>query len=102
MLEQIITTLIGVAAGSIVATVIVMFYVGRKAPALASNTAKKAILSLLTNTEIQENASLFVREHIVHPFEQMENNADLKSLITETAEKSLELALNRLKEEEKK
>jgi len=83
---------ISVTAGSIAATVIVW--------KLVSYFVRKALLGVLKDAEVKLATSSFIKDHIIAPFESM-NNIELKKLINDTAEKSLELALKKLEEKEK-
>lgn len=88
---------ISVSLGSIIATLIVLRFVSRKAPKIASETIRKTIVSTLDDPEIQKKVSSFIENHIVKPFNSI-NNVELKHLITKTAEEALELMLKKLKD----
>lgn len=81
-----------VVLGSLIATWIVL--------KLTSRSLRKILLKTLGDESIQQSVSNFVTNHIVQPFNSM-NNVELKQLINDTAERSLELALKTLKEKEK-
>lgn len=84
---------ISVTIGSIVATIIVW--------KLVSHFVRKALLGVLMDPKIQLATSNFIKEHVVQPFNSLDNNSDIKKLIRDTTEKSLEIALKKLKEKEK-
>ena len=84
---------ISVTIGSVVATLLVW--------KLVSYFVNKAFLGVLEDTKVQSATEHFIINHIVVPFNSL-NNSELKELITQTAEKSLELALKKLKEKEEK
>lgn len=85
--------LLMVVSGSLIATYIVI--------KLTARTIRKKILETLRDESIQQSVSTFVREHIVEPFNSMDNNSEIKTLIRETTERSLEIYLKKLKEKEK-
>ena len=76
---------ISVATGSVVATIIVWRLIGY--------FGRKSLLSILTDPKIQKAASEFIKNHVVKPFNSV-NNEDVKHLATEV----LELALKKIKE----
>ena len=82
-----------VISGSVIASIIVI--------KLTSHYIKKILLKILGDEKIQQSVSNFVKDHIVEPFNSMDNNSEIKKLITDTAERSLEIALKKLKEKEK-
>ena len=84
--------LLMVISGSVIASIIVI--------KLTSHYIKKILLKILGDEKIQQSVSNFVKEHIVQPFNSLEN-AEIKKLITETTERTLEIALKKLKEKEK-
>ncbi|MCK4329914.1 hypothetical protein KAX02_08730 [candidate division WOR-3 bacterium] len=88
-----ISWLVMVISGSLIATYIVI--------KLTARTIKKKILETLGDETIQQSVSSFVKEHIVQPFNELDNNSEIKKLIHDTTEKSLEIALNKLREKEK-
>ena len=81
---------ISVTIGSIVATIIVW--------KLVSHFVRKALLGVLLDPKIQLATTNFIKEHIVQPFNKLDNNSEIKTLIKETTERSLEIYLNKLKE----
>lgn len=81
-----------VISGSVIASIIVI--------KLTSHYIKKILLKILGDENIQQSVSDFVRNHIVEPFNSLDNK-EIKSLVTDTVERSLEIALNKLKEKEK-
>lgn len=83
---------ISVSAGSIAATIIVWKLIGY--------FGRKTIHSILDDEGIKLKTEAFIREHVVQPFNSLDN-AEIKQLITDTAERSLEIALKKLKEKEK-
>lgn len=83
---------ISVSAGSIAATIIVWKLIGY--------FGRKTIHSILDDEGIKIKTETFIRERVVQPFNSIEN-AEIKSLITDTVERSLEIALKKLKEKEK-
>jgi len=82
-----------VTLGSVIATILVW--------KLVSHFVNKAFLGILEDKKVQESTERFITNHIVTPFNAL-NNLELKQLISETAEKSLELALKKLKQREEK
>lgn len=83
---------ISVSAGSIAATIIVWKLIGY--------FGRRTIHSILDDEGIKQKTEAFIRERVVQPFNSIEN-AEIKSLITDTVERSLEIALKKLKKEEK-
>ena len=83
---------ISVSAGSIAATIIIWKLIGY--------FARRIIHSILDDEGIKQKTEAFIRERVVQPFNSIEN-AEIKSLITDTVERSLEIALKKLKKEEK-
>ena len=81
-----------VISGSVIASIIVI--------KLTAHYIKKILLKILGDEKIQQSVSNFVKDHIVEPFNSMDNK-EIKSLITDTVERSLEIALKKLKEKEK-
>lgn len=81
---------ISVSAGSIAATLIVY--------KLISYFSRKALLGVLHDKNIQEATTAFIENHVIAPFNNLENHEELKNLIAQTAEKTLELALEKVKE----
>ena len=81
---------ISVSAGSIVATIIVWKLIGY--------FGRRTIHSILDDEGIKLKTEAFIRERVVQPFNSIEN-AEIKSLITDTVERSLEIALKKLKKE---
>lgn len=79
-----------IAAGSVLATLIVI--------ELGIRAARRKLIRLLNDPEVQDATRTFITSHIVKPFESMKNDAELKELIKETATESMELLLKRLKE----
>jgi len=84
---------LSVTIGSVIATLLVW--------KLVSYFVNKALIGVLEDHKIQTSAEHFITEHIVSPFNDL-NNLELKHLIVETTEKSLELALKKLREKEEK
>jgi hypothetical protein len=84
---------ISVTTGSILATVIVWL--------LVSYFVKKSLLGILRDQKVHRAVEVFIEKNVVQSFNKMEN-IELKNLITETAEKSLELAIKKLEEKENK
>jgi len=82
-----------VTIGSVVATIIVWV--------LINYFLKRAVYSVMLDRRVEATVKTFIENNIVAAFNGM-NNAELKGLITETVEKSLELALKKLKEKEEK
>jgi len=82
-----------VTIGSVVATIIVWV--------LINHFLKRAVYSVMLDRRVEATVKTFIENNIVAAFNGM-NNAELKGLITETVEKSLELALKKLKEKEEK
>lgn len=82
--------LLMVVSGSLIATWIVI--------KLTSRTIRKILIKTLGDEKIQQLVSNFVRNHIVEPFNHLDNNSEIKTLIKETTEKSLEIYLKKLKE----
>jgi len=80
---------VSVTIGSIVATVIVWL--------LVSYFVKKSLLGILKDKKVHNAVELFIEKNIVQSFENMQN-VELKRLITETAEMSLEVAIKKLEE----
>ncbi len=97
---SIINVSLSVSIGSVLATLIVMRIITKKAPKLTADTVRKSIITVLEDKEIQRKVSLYIKDHIVEPFNSL-NNRELKTLINDTAEKSLELLLKKLHEKEK-
>lgn len=93
-LSGMLNVAISVSSGSIAATLIVY--------KLISHFSRKAILGILNDKNIQEAATSFIEDHIVTPFDKLENHEELKSLIYQTAEKTLEMALEKVKEKGEK
>jgi len=81
---------VSVSAGSIAATLIVY--------KLISYFSRKALLAVLHDKNIQQATTSFIEDHVIVPFNNLENHDDLKNLIAQTAEKTLELALEKIKE----
>ena len=79
-----------VVLGSLIATWIVL--------KLTSRSLRKILIKTLGDESIQQSVSTFVKEHIVEPFNHLDNNSEIKTLIKETTEKSLEIYLRKLKE----
>ena len=95
MLESIdipgmVNVAISVSAGSIAATIIVWKLIGY--------FGRRTIHSILDDEGIKQKTEAFIRERVVEPFNSLDN-AEIKQLITDTAEKSLEIALKKLKKE---
>jgi hypothetical protein len=84
---------ISVTIGSVVATVIVWL--------LINHFLKRAVYSVMLDRKVETTVKTFIENNIVAAFNGM-NNAELKGLITETVERSLELAIKKLKEKEEK
>jgi len=84
---------VSVTAGSIIATLVIW--------TLINHFLKRAVYSVLLDDRVESTVRTFIEKNIVAAFNGM-NNLDLKQLITETVEKSLELALKKLKEQEEK
>lgn len=82
--------LLMVISGSLIATWIVI--------KLTSRTIRKKIIETLGDESIQQSVSNFVTDHIVKPFNELDNNSEIKKLIKETTERSLEIYLKKLKE----
>jgi len=82
-----------VTAGSIIATLVIW--------TLINYFLKRAVYSVLLDDRVENTVRTFIENNIVAAFNGM-NNIELKGLITETVEKSLELALKKLKEKEEK
>ena len=82
-----------VISGSLIASYIVL--------KSTAHFIRKIILKTLGEKSIQQSVSSFVKNYIVEPFNSMDNNSEIKSLITETTERTLEIALKKLKEKEK-
>ena len=80
---------ISVSAGSVAATLIVY--------KLISYFSRKAMLAVLNDHNIQEATTAFVENHIIRPFNELDNHEELKNLISQTVEKTLELALEKVK-----
>jgi hypothetical protein len=55
----------------------------------------------MLDRKVETTVKTFIENNIVAAFNGM-NNAELKGLITETVERSLELAIRKLKEKEEK
>ena len=87
-----INVAISVSAGSIAATIIVWKLIGY--------FGRRTIHSILDDEGIKIKTETFIRERVVQPFNSLDNE-DIKSLITDTVERSLEIALKKLKEKEK-
>lgn len=85
--------LLMVVSGSLIATWIVI--------KLTARTIRKILLKTLGDENIQQSVSNFVKEHVVRPFNELDNNSEIKKLIHDTTEKSLEIALKKLREKEK-
>ena len=83
---------ISVSAGSIAATILVWKLIGY--------FGRRTIHSILDDEGIKQKTEAFIRERVVEPFNSLDN-AEIKQLITDTAEKSLEIALKKLKEPRK-
>ena len=79
-----------VISGSVIASIIVI--------KLTSHYIKKILLKILGDEKIQQSVSNFVKYHIVRPFNELDNNSEIKKLIHDTTEKSLEIYLKKLKE----
>ena len=88
-----INVCISVTLGSILATIIVWF--------LINYFLKRAVYSVMLDRKVETTVKTFIENNIVAAFNGM-NNAELKGLITETVERSLELAIKKLKEKEGK
>ena len=88
-----INVCISVTLGSILATIIVWF--------LINYFLKRAVYSVMLDRKVEITVKTFIENNIVAAFNGM-NNAELKGLITETVERSLELAIKKLKEKEEK
>ena len=84
--------LLMVVSGSLIATWIVI--------KLTARTIRKILLKTLGDENIQQSVSFFVKEHIVQPFNSLDNNSEIKKLIQDTTERSLTIALKKLKEKE--
>ena len=82
-----------VVLGSLIATWIVL--------KLTSRSLRKILLKTLGDERVQHSVSVFVKDHIVTPFNSLDNNSEIKKLIHDTIERSLEIALNSLREKEK-
>ena len=82
-----------VVSGSLIASYIVL--------KLTAHSIRKILLKTLGDENIQQSVSSFVRTHIVEPFNSLDNNSEIKKLIHDTTEKSLEIALKKLKEQNK-
>ncbi len=82
-----------VVSGSLIATWIVI--------KLTSRTIRKLLIKTLSDEGIQQSVTNFVKNHIVKPFNQLDNNSEIKKLIKETSTEALKIALNKLKEKEK-
>ena len=82
---------ISVSFGSIVATLIIWKLIGY--------FARKTIHSIIDDKYIALKTETFIKDHIVQPFNSI-NNVELRQLINDTAERSLELALKKIKEKE--
>ena len=80
---------ISVSAGSIAATLIVY--------KLISYFSRKAIHSILDDKYIALRTETFIKDHVVQPFNSLDNE-EIKQLITDTTERTLEIALKKLKE----
>jgi peptide subunit release factor RF-3 len=80
---------ISVTIGSIIATFIVWL--------LISYFIKKSLLSILKDKKVHNALEQFIEKNIVQSFNNMQN-VELKRLITETAEMSLEVAIKKLEE----
>lgn len=87
-----INVAISVSAGSIAATIIVWKLIGY--------FGRRTIHSILDDESIKLKTETFIRERVVEPFNSIDN-LEIKQLITETTERSLEIALKKLKEKEK-
>ena len=81
-----------VISGSLIASYIVL--------KSTAHFIRKIILKTLNEESIQQAVSSFVREHIVQPFNKLDNNSEIKKLIHDTTEKSLEIYLKKLKEKQ--
>lgn len=79
-----------VVSGSLIATWIVI--------KLTSRTIRKLLIKTLSDEGIQQSVTNFVKNHIVKPFNELDNNSEIKKLIKETTERSLEIYLKKLKE----
>lgn len=79
---------ISVSFGSIAATLIVWKLIGY--------FGRKTIHSILDDEGIKLKTESFIRERVVQPFNSLDN-AEIKQLITDTVEKSLEITLRELK-----
>ena len=88
-----INVCISVTLGSILATIIVWF--------LINYFLKRAVYSVMLDRKVETTVKTFIENNIVAAFNGM-NNAELKGLITETVERSLELAIKKLKEKDEK
>jgi len=88
-----INVCLSVTIGSVLATVIVW--------ALINHFLKRAVYSVMLDRRVETTVKTFIENNVVAAFNGM-NNLELKQLITETVEKSLELALKKLKEKEEK
>jgi len=84
---------VSVTAGSIIATLVIW--------TLINYFLKRAVYSVLLDDRVETTVKNFIENNIVSAFNGM-NNVELKHLITKTVEKSLELALKKLKEKEEK
>lgn len=51
-----------------------------------------------SDLEHQEATTTFIENHVIKPFNELENHEELKTLISQTIEKTLEMALEKLKE----
>jgi len=82
-----------VTIGSVVATIIVW--------TLINHFLKRAVYSVMLDHRVENTVKTFIENNIVAAFNGM-NNVELKGLITETVERSLELAIKKLKEKDEK
>ena len=81
---------ISVSAGSIAATLIIWKLIGY--------FGRRTIHSILDDECIKQKTEAFIRERVVEPFNSLDN-IEIKKLITETTERTLEIALKKLKKE---
>ena len=90
-ISYMVNVAISVSFGSIVATLIIWKLIGY--------FARKTIHNILDDKSIAIKTETFIKDHIVLPFNKLDNNSEIKTLIRETTERSLEIYLKKLKEQ---
>lgn len=93
ILTGFITWAITIATGSVIATLVVID--------LGIRSGRKKFIKILSDPEVQNSVTAFVNNHIVKPFNSLDNNSDTKQLIKETVDKTLELVLAKIEEYKK-